>query len=70
MIAEVDAGRDHKVRKVKVRYRNHNEDTDRFTNRSVRGLVVIHRIDETNLMEELGEVSRMIEQQFQHSNLA
>ena len=62
-VEEVDAGRDGRVRKVRVRYRNHNETFDRYTNRSTRSLVVIHRIDETNLMEEIGEVSRMVELQ-------
>ena len=63
VIDSVHPGRDHKIRKVTVRYRNSNENTDRTTTRSVRGLVVIHRIDEINIMEELGEVSRMVEQQ-------
>ena len=58
----VDVSRDKKIRKVTVCYRNHNENVDRTTTRSVRGLVVIHRVDETNIMQELGEVSRMVEQ--------
>ena len=63
IIDTVDFGRDHKVRKVTVRYRNNNENISRTTTRSVRGLVVIHRIEETNIMEELGEVSRIVEEQ-------
>ena len=50
-----------KVRKVRVRYRNANETTDRTTYRSARSLVVIRRVDESNVMEELGEISRFIE---------
>ena len=63
IVDSVDLGRDNKIRKVTVRYRNHNEGINRTTTRSVRGLVVIHRVDETNIMEELGEVSRIVEQQ-------
>ena len=63
IIDTVHQGRDSKVRKVTVRYRNNNENSDRTTTWSVRGLVVIHRVDETNIMEELGEVSRILEQQ-------
>ena len=63
IIDTVHKGRDSKVRKVTVRYRNNNENSDRTTTRSVCGLVVIHRVDETNIMEELGEVSRIVEQQ-------
>ena len=70
IVHEVEAGRDGKVRKVIVRYRNHNEDIDRYSNRTARGLIVIHRIDETNIMEEIGEVSRMVELQRQNTSFA
>ena len=63
IVDSVHCGRDNKIRSVTVRYRNSNENVDRTTNRSVRSLVVIHRTDEINIMEELGEVSRMVEQQ-------
>jgi 3-deoxy-D-manno-octulosonic-acid transferase len=70
VVDNVEAGRDGKVRKIKLRYRNHNENVDRFTNRSTRSVVVIHRIDETNIMEEVGEVSRMVEllREFNNNN--
>ena len=70
IVHEVEPSRDNKVRKVTVRYRNHNEDTDRFSQRTARGLILIHRIDETNIMEEIGEVSRMVELQRQSTNIA
>ena len=70
MIHEVEPGRDNKVRKVTVRYRNHNEDFDRYSNRTARGLVVIHRIDETSIMDKIGEASRMVELQHQNSSFA
>ena len=58
MIDEVEYGRDDKIRKVKVRYRNSNENVDRFTYRNVRKLVIIHRINEINIMNELFNASR------------
>ena len=58
MVAEVmPTDGDGLIRKVKIRYRNHNEDTDRYTFRAVRQLVVIHHVDETNLVQELGEIA-------------
>ena len=61
IVDSVDAGRDQKVRTVTVRYRNHSESTDRLTTRAARSLVVIRRADEMNVMEELGEISRYVE---------
>ena len=46
-----------------VRYRNHPENVDRYTTRSVCDLVLIHPIDELNLMEELGKVVASIANQ-------
>ena len=61
MIDSVDVGQDGKVRKVVVKYRNHNENVDRFTSRATRSLVVIRRYDESNVMEDLNELSRYVE---------
>ena len=61
MVESVESGRDGKIRKIRVRYRNHNEKVDRVTNRAARSVVVIHRIEETNIMDELGEVSRLVD---------
>ena len=61
MVEDIDIGRDQKVRKVTVKYRNHNEKIDRMTDRASRSLVVIRRADEMNVMEELGEISRFVE---------
>ena len=62
IVDSVDKTRDNKVRKVHVRYRNANEDTDRTTFRAARSLVVIKRADESSIMDELGQVSRYIEE--------
>ena len=40
-----------------MRYRNFNESTDRRSSRAVRSLVIIHRVDEINVMDELGKAA-------------
>ena len=57
MVDGVEKSSDGLIRKAHVKYRNSNEETDRLTYRAVRSLVVIHRADETSVMEELAEVS-------------
>lgn len=50
--------KDNQVRTVKLRYRNAEEATGyRTTIRAARGLVVIHRVDEIDLMEEVGNAA-------------
>jgi len=41
------------VRKVNIQYKNVNESSFRETCRSVRYIVVIHRIDETDLVTDI-----------------
>ena len=57
MIHEVLPSRDGIIRKVVVRYRNDQEIVERFTTRAVRELVLIHSVDELNLVEELGKMA-------------
>ena len=57
MITEVHNGIDGKIRSVNVKYRNHNENVDRITHRASRQLIVIHQIDEIDIMVELGEIA-------------
>ena len=57
MVSEVEVGTDGKIRTAVIKYRNHNEDTDRQTRRTVRQLVMIHPIDELNILQELGEIA-------------
>ena len=59
-IIEVIRSNDDKIRKVKVEYQNSNENVKRTTFRSVRGLVVIHPIDELNLIQELGMIANNV----------
>ena len=58
MVSEVRPGADGIIRKVVVTYRNASEGVDRTTTRSVRTLVVIHRVDELNIHQELHEMSK------------
>ena len=57
MISDLSKSSDEKIRKATVRYRNSTEAVDRFTNRAVRQLIVIHPVDELNIMEELGQIA-------------
>jgi len=53
MVKNLFFGKDKKVRKVNVEYANHNESIRRETIRSVRDLVIIHSVDELDIMDEL-----------------
>ena len=59
MIQSIKESSDRATRTVVIRYRNAEEDDgrDRTTTRSARTVVVIHRIDELNIMEELGNAA-------------
>ena len=54
IVDKVHCGTDNRIRTVVIKYRNANEEFHRTTTRAVRSLVIIHRIDEINIMEELG----------------
>ena len=56
MIHEVLPSRDGIIQKVVVKYRNDQENVDRFTTHAVLELMLIHPVDELNLMEELGKM--------------
>ena len=57
MIHQLERNKDDLIRKVAVKYRNHNGSVDGFTTRAVRELVLIHPIDKLHLMEELGNIA-------------
>ena len=59
MVEDVQFGIDNRIRAVTVRYRNASENIDRTTFRAVRSLVIIHRIDEISIMEELGKATML-----------
>ena len=58
MIIGVEYSKDGIVRKVRVKYQNHNEGTPRETYRSVRNLVLLHSIDDIDLMDELANAAQ------------
>ena len=57
MINEIVPSKDGVIRKVIVRYRNHQVNVDRYTSRSVCHLVLIHPIHKLKLLKELGNVN-------------
>ena len=60
MVQSIKDSSDRATRTVVIRYRNAEEtddQRDRETTRSARSVVVIHRIDELNIMEELGSAA-------------
>ena len=66
MVEKVHTGRDGIIRSVTIKYRNSTEQISRSTHRAVRGLTVIHRVDEINLMEELGKASLHVDSYYCH----
>ena len=56
MITNIEYGKDSIVRRVDVKYRNANENVNRSTKWSAGDIVVIHPVDETDMMEELGMI--------------
>ena len=58
MVENVMPSRDGKIRKVKIKFKNHSENTSRFTIRSTRDIVVVHKIDELSLHEQLYDAAR------------
>ena len=57
MVKDVMYGSDGIIRKVVIKYKNHNENAFRETFRSLRTIVVINHVDETDLAKELGEIA-------------
>lgn len=61
IVKNLEFGRDGKPRKATIRYRNENEKVWRETNRAVRSLVIIHHIDDWDVMKDLGEMALKID---------
>ena len=57
IIDDVRTSEDGNIRSVTVKYRNAQEEIMRTTHRAVRSLVIIHRVDEIDIMEELGRAA-------------
>ena len=58
IITGVKVSRDGRIREVEVQYQNHSENVKRSTNRGVREIVVIHPVDELDIMHELNILSQ------------
>ena len=61
MVEAVQPSKDHKIRTVIVRYWNHGENVNRTTKRAVRELVLIHHIDELDIISELGAIASAVD---------
>ena len=61
IIKELEFGSDMLPRKAKIMYKNANENINRETYRSVRGLVIIHPVDECDFMTELGIMAKTVD---------
>ena len=57
IVETVHRSSDGHIRSVTIRYRNSSEASNRTTVRAVRSLVIIHRVDELNIAEELGKAA-------------
>ena len=69
MIESVLPTNDGAVRNVMVKYRNADENQDRTTKRSVKALILIHRINELNIMKEMADASRFVDELFKEENM-
>ena len=60
IIENVHYSGDNHIRSVVIKFRNANETIERKTVRAVRTLIIIHKIDELSIMEELGKASMLL----------
>ena len=60
--------KDNIVRNVIVKYRNYNESQDRSTKRSVKSLILIHKVDELNILKEMADASQYVDGLFQNTS--
>ena len=61
LVVNLDYGKDSLPRRATIQYRNSNENVNRETQRSVRGLVKIVDATESDLMHELGVLAKDID---------
>ena len=64
MVKDTHTGVDGKVRSATLKYRNHNENMDRFTNRSIRQLVLIHESSEIDTVDDQFHASNYVHRLF------
>ena len=68
MVEEANPGKDGKIRSVNVRYRNYNENFDRYTTRAVRQLIKIHSADEVDELQEMSKAASFADTKFFESH--
>ena len=61
MIKSLDFSRDGIARKATIRYINQNEQKFRETKRAIRLLVIIHNVNNSDVMKELGEMALKVD---------
>ena len=60
MVHYVTRSKDGVIRRVCVKYFNHKENKPRFTDRAVRSLVKLFRIDDSYFMEDMAKVEKLM----------
>ena len=65
IVKSINISKDGLIRKAVVEYQNASENVKRNTNRSTRELIVIHPIDELDLINELGTIGMKYDQRFE-----
>ena len=65
IVKTVEFSKDGLIRRALIQYRNENENVFRETFRSVRSIVVIHHVDEINLLKELGLAANKADVRYQ-----
>ena len=61
IVHSLKISKDGKIRRAVIKCRNHNESTGRYTNRTVREIVMIHPIDELDIITELCDQQKNVE---------
>ena len=61
IVKSLEYGLDGLPRKARIQYQNENENVLRETYRSVRGLVVIHSVEDCDFLTELGTMANEID---------
>ena len=62
LIDQVIPSKDMKIRKVIVKYRNANEDFDRFSNRNSRKIVKLWNVEDESVWDDLSWVQQKIDE--------
>ena len=57
IIQKIEKGKNEKIRKVIITFRNYNESVNWETRRGVKHIVMIHPVEETNITMKLGEIA-------------